>query len=467
MHQPARRECKENRLLMVAYGTHGDVYPFIALAKALRQEGCHIAFATLPQYRPLVETVGASFVEMVPDSLLASYCASTAAWSAQDGLNTFFDDVLSPLVRPVCDLLVRTGNEYRLVLASVLALGARIAYDVKPFSLVTVCPYPVFFQSIQLPPVQPRVRLGALAVGAVQRTMLRGLDVLTNALVGPPERASRLVISPAASLWKRRLAQRIVLAVGDAALGPAINAVRAEHGLPPVRRVLDRALFSPRNILALFPEWFAPPQADWPSHTVVSSFQDLGDARQAPSPALCEFLSRGDKPVVFTFGSCKQHNASLFATAAAVLLRLNKRGVFVTRNAADIPARLPDFIFHATFEPFPYLFRHAALVVHHAGVGTCADALRAGVPQLLVPFTYDQPDNATRLQRLGVGKIVAPGLFTEEVVAERMQSLLQSAHVRQSCARYAGLLDRQEAENPAVRQILQWLASEQASDFQK
>ena len=174
-------------------------------------------------------------------------------------------------------------------------------------------------------------------------------------------------------------------------------------------------------------------------------------------PALCEFLSRGDRPVVFTFGSCKQHNAGLFATATAVLSRLKTRGVFVTRNAADIPSQLPDSIFHAIFEPFPYLFSHAALVVHHAGVGTCADALRAGVPQLLVPFTYDQPDNATRLQRLGVGRIVAPGLLTAEEVTERVQFLLQNERVRQSCAQYADLLDRHKADNLAVRQVLHWL----------
>lgn len=451
------------RILLVAFGTHGDVYPFVALAAALRQQqaegvgGMDISIATLPQYEALVHAVGARFIPLASRTFLETFCAAPTAWSARDGLSSFFGEFLGQAIDPVCELLVRTGGEYALVLASVLALGARVAYDVTPFPLVTVCPYPVFFQSVHLPPVQSRVRFDTLATGTVQRRMYRALDVLSTACLGPPEEYPRLVLGNTAPLWQRRLFKRLALAVGDKALAPAVNATRAKHGLAPVRGVFGQALFSPRKILALFPEWFAPPQEDWPAQTEVCNFPELGMNRQAPSAALRRFLEQGPPPVVVTFGSCKQRNAGLFAAAASALRRLGMRGVFVSAVEEDMPRELPASILHTPFEPFPFLFRQAQLVVHHAGIGTCADGLRAGVPQLLVPFSYDQPDNATRLQRLGVGRIIAPGRCTAETLAGAMQRLMQREATAQACKQYADLLRQADAEQRAVRLVCQWM----------
>ena len=57
-------------------------------------------------------------------------------------------------------------------------------------------------------------------------------------------------------------------------------------------------------------------------------------------------------------------------------------------------------------------------------MGTTAQALRAGVPQLVVPFGFDQPDNAARLERLGVARSVPRAGYQEKSVAAALGALL-------------------------------------------
>jgi UDP:flavonoid glycosyltransferase YjiC (YdhE family) len=88
---------------------------------------------------------------------------------------------------------------------------------------------------------------------------------------------------------------------------------------------------------------------------------------------------------------------------------------------------------HADYVPFSQVLPRAAAIVHHGGVGTTSQGLRAGIPQLLMPMAHDQPDNAARLVRLGVGDWLAPAKFSGQAVAARLQALLESAAVRASC----------------------------------
>jgi UDP:flavonoid glycosyltransferase YjiC (YdhE family) len=77
-------------------------------------------------------------------------------------------------------------------------------------------------------------------------------------------------------------------------------------------------------------------------------------------------------------------------------------------------------------------------VVHHGGVGTCAQGFAAGVPQLLMPMGFDQPDNAARLVRLGVGEAITQARFTGERVAASLTRLLSSDNVAAACRRWSG-----------------------------
>jgi UDP:flavonoid glycosyltransferase YjiC (YdhE family) len=89
--------------------------------------------------------------------------------------------------------------------------------------------------------------------------------------------------------------------------------------------------------------------------------------------------------------------------------------------------------------PFSELFARAALVVHHGGVGTCAQALACGVPQVVAPYTFDQPDNAYLLWQLGISNAVD---FLNDPVAQiasTVTELLSSESVAGNVRKYKGL----------------------------
>ena len=116
-----------------------------------------------------------------------------------------------------------------------------------------------------------------------------------------------------------------------------------------------------------------------------------------------EFLDAGPPPVAVTFGTGMMHARELFAEAVAACEQAGLRGMLLTRHPEQLPARLPTTVRQFAFAPFRELFPQCVAVVHHGGIGTTSQALAAGVPQLILPFAFDQPDNGVRVQELGVG----------------------------------------------------------------
>jgi rhamnosyltransferase subunit B len=235
----------------------------------------------------------------------------------------------------------------------------------------------------------------------------------------------------------------------DPVIAPALNTWRAELGLPPIARVFDRWMHSPQRVIGLFPDWFAPPQADWPPHTHLTGFiVDQGAGGRGIDPAIETFLADGAPPVVFTPGSANRHGAAFFRAASDASARLGIRALLVSPYADQIPAALPDGVVHVPYAPFNVLFPRAAAVVHHGGIGTCAQGFQAGVPQLLMPMGFDQPDNAARIARLGVGASLPPDQFTGDRVARALEGLLTSAAVPRRCEE---IRDRMSASDALTR----------------
>ena len=58
-----------------------------------------------------------------------------------------------------------------------------------------------------------------------------------------------------------------------------------------------------------------------------------------------------------------------------------------------------------------------------------------------MPMTFDQPDNAARLQRLGVARTLPPVRFSGATVARELAALLESATVASKCADVARRFD--------------------------
>ena len=197
-------------------------------------------------------------------------------------------------------------------------------------------------------------------------------------------------------------------------------------------------MHSPQLVLGLFPSWFAPPQPDWPPHVHLAGFPlyDESDFRP-PADGLVEFLEAGDPPIVFTAGSAHASSAEFFRVSAEACRAGGWRGILLTQFPEQLPARLPDNVRSFDYLPFSTVLPRTAALVHHGGIGTTAQALAAGVPQLVVPFAHDQPDNAVRLRRLSVGDFLLPRRYQARAVIQNLKRLIESASCGENCRRRA------------------------------
>jgi rhamnosyltransferase subunit B len=242
----------------------------------------------------------------------------------------------------------------------------------------------------------------------------------------------------------------------DMGAGPAVRRECKAEGVPPPRHIHPDWWHSPDGNLALFPSWFAAPQPDWPEPLYQHTFPLEDLAKEAAlSPELQHFLATGEKPLVFTAGTANQHGREFFLAALNATQRLGRRAVFATRHQPDLPPSLPKTILGLHYVPFSLLLPHAAALISHGGIGTCSQALAAGIPHLIMAMAHDQPDNANRLRRLGVGDSLHPRKWTGKRVADVLQRLLNDPQVPGNCQRCARLVK----ESPDCHAMLEWVES--------
>jgi rhamnosyltransferase subunit B len=211
--------------------------------------------------------------------------------------------------------------------------------------------------------------------------------------------------------------------------GAPLNALRAKLGLSPLRNPLLDDMFSPYGTQAWFSRVLARPQKDWPAPTAITGFPfyDKLEPGQGLSPALAQFLDAGPAPVVFTLGSTAVLDAGgFYRESLASVRKTGCRAVLLIgrdpRNTPQTP--VPDTVFVTEYAPYSELLPRAAATVHQGGVGTTAQALRAGKPMIVVPFSHDQPDNGRRVKRLGVARVIPRSRYRADRVARELRMLL-------------------------------------------
>lgn len=270
------------------------------------------------------------------------------------------------------------------------------------------------------------------------------------------EYAARL-IAPALELIRARRASVIAahpLAFG-ARLAEERDGARALTLLPSPailesanswlkRFIIDRVVPAPMNafarfgdhrVVGLFPRWYAEPTRDWPRNVALTHFPLPDDDDGARHDDADEFFAT--PPIVFTAGTGMRRADKFFAAAADAAARLGVRAALLTPHAEQVPSTLPDGVRRFSYLPLSRFLPRASALVHHGGIGSAAVALAAGVPQLVVPFAHDQPDNAARLERLGVAASLAPSRLSGARLADALARLVGAAATAARCRELA------------------------------
>jgi hypothetical protein len=211
-----------------------------------------------------------------------------------------------------------------------------------------------------------------------------------------------------------------------------LNAFRGGIGLPPLQSFSHDALHGAEGVAALFPRWFAAPQPDWPARVRQFGFPIVSKARPL-SDSLENFLKSGEPPLVWTHGSANFDIGHFQSRALEVSRELNLRCLLIS---LDAPAAVSDNALHVAHARFEDLFPRCKAVVHHGGIGTTAKCIAAGVPQLIIPRWHDQPDNAQRIVKLGLGKALSYRHTNTARLATTLRQLLASATISHRCREF-------------------------------
>jgi rhamnosyltransferase subunit B len=410
-------------VLLVPFGSHGDVHPFVGLGQALRARGHRVTFVVNEYFGPLVRGRGFAMETVGEADLFERVLRDPDLWHPRRAFGVVARNVVehARLALPILARLVAPGDT--------VAVGGSLAFS---------------------------VRLAQETLGVPAATVHLQPGVLYSAYETPAYPGM------AAPRWwpiwfKRAFFDLVFLRVVDPHLAPALNAYRAELALPPVRDVFRTWMSSPRLVLGLFPAWFGAPQPDWPPHTTLAGFPLYDESDATPIDAnLDAFLAAGPPPVAFTPGSANLHARSFFQAAVDACVRLNRRGLLLTRFAEQIPPRLPEGVRHVEYAPFSRLLPRAAALVHHGGIGTAAQGMAAGVPQLVMPLGHDQYDNAARMSRLGIARSLVPRRFRGPAVASALRMLIDTPEVAARCRAVA---DRVAQDAPALDRAVDALES--------
>lgn len=391
------------RIAILTFGTRGDVRPLVTLGRGLADAGYGVRVLTHPVYEPLVRDARLDFRAVGSSTPALAY-----SWAKPRRFKT----VLMRNLRGAPPLL-------QIVTPSFLDACRDACRDADAL---------VFsFLGIGGPHIAER--LGIPAIGAY---LYPGFQLDQDSHGAPRHLIGRLVLATA----RRRL-----------------NTWRAESlGLRRLRR--SEADYLRHNrvpmVFGFSPEILPPGFVPAPARHVTGYWMP-SPAPWEPPPDLARFLDAGDPPVGVTFGSTLVPEPLETARILSEAIRAaGRRVVFLAgESGVELPA-LPD-VYSARFVPFDWLAPRLAAFVHHAGAGTSAECLRAGIPSVPMPFGVDQLYWAARLHAIGVASPPLP--YTRvgaRDLSEAIRFVCEDADVRER-ARIVG--ERVRAEDGVGRAV--------------
>ena len=385
------------RIVFATFGSLGDLHPYVAVARELASRGHRPLIATFDEYRGNVESAGIGFAPMRPS--MAAFGDKAAIMEKLidpwRGPEFMVREMFMPRVRESYEDLARACSGADLLVTHPLTFAGPMLAQKTGLPWVSTALSPMTMFSAHDPPVFP---------AASWMLWVRRLGVAPYRWVfGIPRAMVRR--------WERPLRE-----------------FRAGLGLPPTDAIAEfEGQFSPRLHLALFSGMLAAPQPDWPANTVMCGFPRYdGASPDARTQAeLDAFLAAGEPPIVFGLGSSAVMVAGNFWRAAIEAAeRLQRRAILLTGFPRDGLGAVPPTVRLFDYLPYSAVFPRAAAIVHSGGIGTLAQALAAGRPQLIVPVAFDQPDNARRTVALGTARSIPFARATGAAMARELGALL-------------------------------------------
>lgn len=387
-------------IVLVSLGTCGDVFPFIAIGKELLARGHSVWLASNEQHRAIAEEQGLTFFPLATQEEADSLLLHPDLFRPRKSALLAFRWMAAHLEAQFGRLKNLALKLDPVLIASPIVPAARLVQEVVGVPRATICYVPLSIPSAIHPP-----------------RMMSGIQ--------PPKQAPRILHR---AYWK------LVDSLIRLGVRSPLRRIRKAHQLPDLKSFFAW-MFEDTAILATFPDWFAPTQSDWPPEVTHVGFPWFDGAPNPPwMDEVAAFLEAGSPPVIMTLGTGITTTKRIHATFIEWCVASHRRGLILTRQRCDLPRELPMGLATFPFVPHGLLLPKALAILHHGGMGTTAQAMRAGIPQIVLPHAWDQLDNGIRVSNLGIGHCLAkPRTWQAERFETTLRSLL-SEGVAERCS---------------------------------
>lgn len=403
-----------HHIVFATTGSLGDLHPFVALGRELLARGHRVTIATSRVYASEVASAGLDFHHMRPDPEASAEFHAAFMHPVQGG-HFVYAHYLAPAIRlSYEDLLQATRDADMLISQSLMALAAPLVAEVTGIRWLSAVFQPMAFFSIYERP---------------------------NYL---PNRLLQWLCARSPVMHGRVL--HYVKAHTRAWVAPVLD-LRRELGLQAQGHPMFDAQHAPLGVLAMFSPLFGAPRPDWPPQTRQTG-QALNTTNLHAIPADLHAFLQSQRPLVFTLSSAACNDAgNFYSECFKAALALRRPALFITGGlaaTAQLPQPLPGWARRTNYAPYALVFPHAAAIVHAGGIATSFEALRAGKPQVVVPYAHDQTDNALRLQNMGVARVIRRTQLTSRRLQQALSEILSHAPMQQKASLLA---EQANAEN--------------------
>ena len=389
------QKTEPKRILFATIGSLGDLHPCLALALELSRRGRRVTIASTEYYRRKVESLGIAFQPIRPDWDPTDPEMVRQCEDLRRGPEILFRKFLLPHLRDTYRDLLQAAADADLMIVGELNYAAPLVAEKLQLRWASAILSPASFLSAH----DPSITVNVPWLIHVRKAGWPAYRAVMN--------AGRL---------------------GTRHWWNPVRQLRREEGLRPACDPMFRDKFSPDLVLALFSRLLARKQPDWPTQTLQPGFVFFdGQASNAEIDLKLEaFLAHPEPPVVFTQGSTAVHApGGFYEVSARATEKLGLRALLI--GATDPAVIRSPRICALPYAPYSQVFPRAAINVHQGGSGTIGQALRAGRPQLVVPFGWDQPDNAARVERLGAGIHLPRSAYSVSSATAALERLLHEA----------------------------------------
>lgn len=422
------------KILILTIGTQGDVQPYVALGQALKKEGHDVSVCTCVHFETFIRESGLGYAYVNNDFI--DFMHSPEGKILLGNAGSFWETL-----KTAVPFLPKLGRLQDRQMADVWDACRSFAPDLILYHPKAIGA-PDFAEKLKVPCM--------LASWFPMHVPTKRFPAM-----GFPE-------LPFGSVY-RRLTYRLIRQVLRMA-SKRVRKWRKENGLMPKSMGFQMQLPDSRPIPVLhgFSRHVIPRPDDWPESATVTGYWFLEqDDAWKPPDSLVDFLSKGDAPVYFGFGSIFGRDPEQVTKIILEAVRRTGVRAILARGWGGInpegcePSASVMFI---DAVPHTWLFPKVSAVVHHGGCGTTAAGLAAGKPNIICPFFGDQPFWGRRVARLNAGPPPIPQKkLTVEALCQAITIATNDKAMRDSAAALGRRLFEENGTSNAVAFIHQWM----------